>query len=105
MLSTSSSTDAHGTAAGSHHNEDDTEQQARARAYLLPHLAKESDTQARERLDEDTKLRRRVYEMLLVSACPVLRILDGIGIRREEVVQRDGVWDRLVELGVLKPCI
>ena len=115
--SSSSPSDTHGTGTNSHtHSDDDedddedentdqpTTRTRRALNFLLPHLDKETDRRARERLDEDTKLRRRVYEMLLVSACPALRILDGIaGVQREEIVQRDGVWDRLVELGVLKP--
>ena len=72
------------------------------RAYLLPEMDREKDKAERERLDEDTKIRRRVYEMLLVSACPRLKALDGLPLCKEEVVIKDGTWDRLVELGVLK---
>lgn len=74
-----------------------------AQTYLLPNSDKEADRRSRERLDEDTKLRRRVYEMLHVSACPELKILDGLEVCREEVGKKDGVWDRLIELGILKP--
>lgn len=73
-----------------------------AKAYLLPHLDKEADNSSRERLDEDTKLRRRVYEMLVVHACKKLQQLDGLEVERERVGRRDDVWKRLVELGVLK---
>lgn len=71
-------------------------------AYLLPHLDKETDNASRERLDEDTKLRRRVYEMLVVHACKRLQQLDGLEVERERIGRRDDVWKRLVELGVLK---
>ena len=70
--------------------------------YCLPPLDQTADLASRERLDEDTKLRRRVYEMLVVNACKKLERLDGLGVDRESVRCRDGVWERLLELGVLK---
>ena len=73
-----------------------------AKAYLLPNLDKDTDNTSRERLDEDTKLRRRVYEMLVVKACKVLRRLDGLEVDRSLVGKKDGIWERLMELGVLK---
>ena len=74
-----------------------------AKAHLLPLLDNDTDAVSRERLDEDTKLRRRVYEMLLVSACKALQRLDGLQVERRAVARKDGVWERLVELEVLKP--
>ena len=61
-----------------------------ARAYLLPPLDTESDYSSRERLDEDTKLRRRVYEMLIVNSCKGLESLDGLEVERTMVGRRDG---------------
>ena len=72
------------------------------KAYLLPPLDTNLDNASRQRLDEDTKLRRRVYEMLLVNGCKRLRHLDGLEVDRGMVGNKDGVWARLVELGVLK---
>lgn len=72
------------------------------KAYLLPNLDRDADDTSRDRLDEDTKLRRRVYEMLIVSACKALRRLDGLEVDRKMVGKKDGVWERLMELGVLK---
>lgn len=80
---------------------EDIEKQA-AKAYLLPSLDNRSDNSSRERLDEDTKLRRRVYEMLIVNGCKKLEGLDGLEVDRGAVGRRDGVWERLVEIGVLK---
>ena len=71
--------------------------------HLLPLLDASADAAARQRLDEDTALRRRVYELLVVYSCPKLEKLDGLTPPpRSEVTRRDGVWDRLIELGVLK---
>lgn len=71
-------------------------------AYLLPAVDKAADDLSRERLDEDTKLRRRVYEMLVVNGCKALERLDGLAVDREMVGRRDGIWERLIDLGVLK---
>ncbi|KAL6719440.1 Protein nud1 [Lecanora helva] len=70
--------------------------------YLLPPLDDETDQRSLERLDEDTKLRRRVYEMLIVNGCKKLERLDGLRVNKRSVSARDGVWERLVQLGVLK---
>ena len=70
--------------------------------YLLPNIDKAADNLSRERLDEATKLRRRVYEMLVINGCKTLERLDGLEVDREMVGRRDGVWERLIELGVLK---
>lgn len=72
------------------------------KAYSLAPLDNEVDSASRGRLDEDTKLRRRVYEMLIVNACKTLQQLDGLEVDREMVGRKDDVWERLVELGVLK---
>lgn len=86
-------------------DEDDADEVTAARAgqaYLLPPFDKDDDKTARERLDEDTKLRRRVYEMLLVASCKDLSTLDGLEVEREDVGRKDEIWDRLRELGVLR---
>ena len=70
--------------------------------YLLPSQDKQQDTAHHSRLDEDTALRRRVYEMLITNACPRLTRLDGLNVNRIAFGERDKVWDRLVELGVLR---
>lgn len=69
---------------------------------LLPPIDNEADTLARQRLDQDTILRRRVYEILVMNACPLsLQILDGMILARESVGLKDQVWERLLELGIL----
>lgn len=85
-----------------YHEEIEDIEARRTKAYLLCSLDKETDNQSRERLDEDTKLRRRVYEMLINNACKGLEHLDGLEVDRRSIGKRDGVWDRLCELGVLR---
>ncbi|KAL8705064.1 MAG: hypothetical protein Q9201_001790 [Fulgogasparrea decipioides] len=70
-------------------------------AYLLPQMDQSNDDATRHRLDEDTKLRRRVYEMLVTLRCANLRRLDGLSLDRKKITSKDGVWERLRELGVI----
>ncbi|KAL9609274.1 MAG: hypothetical protein Q9167_005943 [Letrouitia subvulpina] len=72
--------------------------------YRLPPADPEADARMRENLDEDTKIRRRVYEILVLTKCRSLERLDGLEVkaRREAVGRRDRVWERLRELGILR---
>ncbi|KAL8943033.1 MAG: hypothetical protein Q9216_001321 [Gyalolechia sp. 2 TL-2023] len=54
-------------------------------SYQLPPLETTVDDAARQRLDEDTKMRR----------------LDGLDLDRRKIASKDGVWERLRELGVI----
>ncbi|KAL8769501.1 MAG: hypothetical protein Q9209_004562 [Squamulea sp. 1 TL-2023] len=69
--------------------------------YIVRWVDQGVDDAARQRLDEDTKLRRRVYEMLIALRCTKLTRLDGLCLDRRKVAIKDGVWERLMELGVL----
>lgn len=69
---------------------------------LLPPADREADALTRQRLDQDTMLRRRVYEILVMNACSYsLQILDGMIFARESVGLKDQVWERLMELGIM----
>ncbi|KAK0877709.1 Protein nud1 [Friedmanniomyces endolithicus] len=70
--------------------------------YCLPSGDAEQDSLHQGRLDEETRLRRRVYELLLAHSCPALDRLDGLGLDRRAVCVRDRVWERLVEMGVVR---
>ena len=76
-------------------------------SYVLPPLDSTADAASCARLDKDTQLRRRVYEMMLVESCPGLQRLDGLVVEgRRQITEgnEDGVKvrQRLSELGVLR---
>lgn len=73
-----------------------------AKAYLLPAMDKTIDAQSRARLDEDTKLRRRVYETLILNSCKGLKTLDGLEAQRKFGAANDEIMERLCELRILK---
>lgn len=54
------------------------------------------------RLDDGTRLRRRVYEMLIASSCKMLSTLDGRPFCKRDALIKDEIWERLVQLGVVR---
>ena len=70
--------------------------------YTVLRADPQADEQYRLSLDEDTGLKRRVYEILVLSGCPFLQELDGLYMERRTVQKKDATWARLLELGVLK---
>jgi protein NUD1 len=54
-----------------------------------------------ERLDMNTKMLRRVYEMLIFLGNPRLKILDGLTVDRSVTQLEDEVWEALLANGVL----
>lgn len=73
-----------------------------AASYTLPAADMGSDMDALKRIDEETRLRRKIYELLVVTGCRKLIELDGLALDRGRVLVRDWAWERLVELGIVK---
>lgn len=72
--------------------------------YVLPPVDRDADAQSSARLDKDTQLRRKVYEIMIVESCQGLNVLDGLMVGRKQITEGpDGVRERLNELGVLQP--
>lgn len=61
----------------------------------------EADAKHMSRLDEGTRLRRRVTQLLLATTCKRLATFDGLPLDRTGIDRKDALWCRLEELGVL----
>lgn len=73
--------------------------------YTLPPADVQADQKYLARLDEATRLRRRVFElMLFVGTGGSVKLLDGLELRPalEEGSDMDVAWSKLEKLGVLK---
>lgn len=74
--------------------------------YMLPPADADADRKYLSRLDEPTKLRRRVVELMLYAGTGgALRSLDGLEVRPAvgyEGADMEHTWNKLEELGVLK---
>ena len=84
------------------HGEDDNIWNSSMAQYQLPGADAEEDTRHYFLLDEDTKLRRRVYHLLLANNCSNLGHLDSLSFDKTKITMKDGVWHRLIELGVVR---
>ncbi|KAF2162678.1 hypothetical protein M409DRAFT_26915 [Zasmidium cellare ATCC 36951] len=83
-------------------DEDIAAEKLEAARYTLPPGDATQDGIHHARLDEDTKLRRRVYHLLLGNVCKSLERVDGLAFDKTGAMARDKTWDRLVELGVVR---
>ncbi|KAI4614954.1 hypothetical protein J4E80_006460 [Alternaria sp. BMP 0032] len=70
--------------------------------FVLPEGEVEADVQHLQRLDYETRIRRRVTEMMLANLCRSLRELDGLPFDKTRVLVKDDVWERLLFLGVIQ---
>ncbi|KAF2866851.1 hypothetical protein BDV95DRAFT_552449 [Massariosphaeria phaeospora] len=69
--------------------------------FVLPDGDVKADEQYLARLDNETKIRRRVSEMMLAHFCKSLQELDGLPFDTGRILVRDDVWERLLSLGVI----
>ncbi|PVI07099.1 hypothetical protein DM02DRAFT_581024 [Periconia macrospinosa] len=70
--------------------------------FVLPDGDEDADEQYLLRLDGETRIRRRVTEMMLANLCVNLRELDGLTFDKSRILVKDDVWKRLLELGVIQ---
>ncbi|USP74436.1 hypothetical protein yc1106_01710 [Curvularia clavata] len=70
--------------------------------FVLPNGEVEADVQHLLRLDYETRIRRRVTEMMLANLCKNLKELDGLPFDKARVLVKDDVWERLLFLGVIQ---
>jgi protein NUD1 len=69
--------------------------------FTLPDGDQESDAAYAGRLDMETRMRRRVYEMLVMGGCVRLKMLDGLLTNGINVAVKDVVWDELVKVELI----
>lgn len=70
--------------------------------FVLPPNDAEADEQHLSRLDFETRIRRRVTEMMLANLCGCLKELDGLRFDKARVLVKDEIWERMLELGVIQ---
>ncbi|KAH8601399.1 hypothetical protein B0O99DRAFT_648747 [Bisporella sp. PMI_857] len=64
--------------------------------FALVRSDEQRDKEYSSRLDKGTKMLRRVYEMMMLSACARLKTFDGLEVDRIVLKTRDEVWECLV---------
>ncbi|KAJ0167216.1 Septation initiation network scaffold protein cdc11 [Colletotrichum tanaceti] len=69
--------------------------------FTLPEANPERDAVFARRLDETTRLRRRLYQVVFVGCCKKLKLLDGLPVKRQHMLARDPSFQALVKEGLL----
>jgi Leucine-rich repeat (LRR) protein len=69
--------------------------------FTLADAEREKDVAYAGRLDMETKMRRRIFEMLMTGGCGRLKKLDGLEVDRASLVVKDKVWEELVKVGLV----
>jgi Leucine-rich repeat (LRR) protein len=79
------------------------EEQDTTEPFTLGKADRGRDARYASRLDIETKMLRRVFEMLVLGGNLRLKSLDGLSVDRSVLEAKDKVWDALIETGVLTP--
>jgi protein NUD1 len=69
--------------------------------FVLPPADAERDDLFAKRLDEATRLRRRLHQIVFAASCKRLRMLDGLPVKRSDVFAKDAVLIKLIDEGLL----
>ncbi|CAJ2510788.1 Uu.00g064130.m01.CDS01 [Anthostomella pinea] len=69
--------------------------------FMLPDVDVDRDEKYISRLDMGTRMRKRLYEMVVVERCYQLKLLDGLPVARDSIQMKDRVWEALVTSGVI----
>jgi Leucine-rich repeat (LRR) protein len=78
-----------------------TERAGTVDPFSLPDADVEKDRLYASRLDETTVLRRRLHQIVFAASCQRLRKLDGLPIKRADILAKDGLYQVLVADGLL----
>ncbi|KAJ3568742.1 hypothetical protein NPX13_g6311 [Xylaria arbuscula] len=69
--------------------------------FTLPDMDVERQEMFAGRLDMDTRMRKRVYDMIVLKDCKQLKMLDGLPVTRDITTKRDDVWKALMGTNIV----
>ncbi|KAI3327689.1 hypothetical protein HD806DRAFT_483639 [Xylariaceae sp. AK1471] len=70
--------------------------------FVLPDVDVERQEKFASRLDMNTRMRKRVYDMVVLNDCRQLKMLDGLPAANDIASRRDDVWEALAESGIIE---
>lgn len=76
--------------------------EAESDVFILPDADVERQEKFASRLDLGTRMRKRVYDMVVLNDCKQLKMLDGLPVSKDTVSSKDEVWKALVENGIIE---
>ncbi|KAI1115414.1 hypothetical protein F5Y14DRAFT_410506 [Nemania sp. NC0429] len=76
--------------------------EAESDPFVLPDVDVERQEKFASRLDLGTRMRKRVYDMVVLNDCRQLKMLDGLPVSKDTVSSRDDIWKALLENGIIE---
>ncbi|KAI1128212.1 hypothetical protein F5Y10DRAFT_241109 [Nemania abortiva] len=70
--------------------------------FVLPDVDVKRQEKFASRLDMSTRMRKRVYDMVVLNDCRQLKMLDGLPVSRDIVSTKDDIWEALVENSIIE---
>lgn len=70
--------------------------------FTLGPLDESKDSTFQSRLDMETALLRRRYEIVMSERCPRMKNLDGLPFRRADVFKKDVIYEELKRVGLIR---
>ncbi|KAI0534512.1 hypothetical protein GGR58DRAFT_482476 [Xylaria digitata] len=71
-------------------------------SFALPDVDAERQNKFASRLDMGARMRKRVYDMVVLKNCRQLKILDGLPVSRDSTWEKDDVWKALMENSIFE---
>lgn len=81
---------------------EDDGKEAEFNPFVLPDADVERQEKFASRLDVGTRMRKRVYDMVVLNDCKQLKMLDGLPVSKDAVSSKDDIWKALVENGIIE---
>ncbi|KAI0799515.1 hypothetical protein GGR55DRAFT_668635 [Xylaria sp. FL0064] len=70
--------------------------------FTLPDVDIERQEQFASRLDMGTRIRKRVYDMVVLKNCKQLKMLDGLPVSKDIASIKDDIWKALMETSIVE---
>ncbi|KAI1422793.1 hypothetical protein F5Y12DRAFT_761284 [Xylaria sp. FL1777] len=70
--------------------------------FTLPDVDVERQEKFASRLDIGTRMRKRVYDMVVLKDCRQLKMLDGLPVSKDSTSKMDDVWKALMETSIVQ---
>ncbi|KAI1438554.1 hypothetical protein GGR50DRAFT_366924 [Xylaria sp. CBS 124048] len=84
---------------------EDSSMEAEFNVFEIPDMDVLRHEKFASRLDIDTRMRKRIYDMIVLGNCKQLKMLDGLPVSKETLSKKDDVWGALVENGIIESCV
>lgn len=80
----------------------ETGEEISSQPFILNMVPRQTDSKYLPRLDKQTKMMRRLFEIMMLSGCGRLKTLDGLDVDRTVLDAKDDIWEALVMSGILR---